>query len=117
MVYGRDTALFAGKLVENIIQAIARDILVEAIRKLEAAGLPVVLHVHDEVVVEIEVSRAQETVEQVRMIMTTLPQWAAGLPLACEVSVANRYGNHISAQTSTETRPTITGVEPEERRS
>jgi DNA polymerase len=70
---------YGGKLVENETQALARDILAHAMPKLEAAGYPIVLHVHDEAVAE--VVKARGTVEEFEAIMAELPPWAEGFPL------------------------------------
>lgn len=73
---------YGGKLVENIVQAIARDALAGAIDRLEAAGLPVVFHVHDEVVID-AVPWASEDVmlQTVVDIMRQPIPWAPDLPL------------------------------------
>ena len=73
---------YGGKLAENITQAVARDCLAEAIDRLEAAGYPVVFHVHDEVVIEAPPEKAQ--LEEVVKIMSQVPAWAQGLPLNAE---------------------------------
>lgn len=70
---------YGGKLVENITQAVARDCLAEAIERLEAAGYPVVFHIHDEVVIDAGPDKAN--LEDVIRIMSEVPAWAAGLPL------------------------------------
>ena len=70
---------YGGKLVENIIQAIARDCLATAIEHLEEAGLPVVFHVHDEVVIECPADKAD--LDAVVRIMTLPIPWALDLPL------------------------------------
>ena len=70
---------YGGKLVENITQATARDCLAEAIDRLEAAGLPVVFHIHDEVV--IDAAPQQGTLDDVIRIMAEPPWWAPDLPL------------------------------------
>ena len=92
VVFGRDTGLYGGKIVENIVQATARDVLVEAILRLEAAGYRVVLHVHDEVVVEVPEEEAQAALEAITRIMEEVPDWLEGCPLDSEVDVADRYG-------------------------
>ena len=80
--------LWRGLACENITQATANDILRYSLRQLEPHG--VVLHVHDEVVLETpEPDRVGELMQQV---MTTPPEWAQGLPLAIEVEMMQRYG-------------------------
>lgn len=70
---------YGGKLAENITQAVARDCLAEAIERLEAAGYPVVFHIHDEVV--IDAKPGKDKLEDVVEIMRQVPSWAQGLPL------------------------------------
>lgn len=70
---------YGGKLVENCVQAIARDCLACSIERLEAAGMPVVFHVHDEVVIDIPSDRAD--LDAVVKIMGAPIPWAADLPL------------------------------------
>ena len=70
---------YSGKLVENVVQAIARDCLAVAIERLEAAGFPVVFHVHDEVVIDCPESQAN--LDEVVELMTKPIPWALGLPL------------------------------------
>ena len=76
--------LWRGLAVENVTQAVANDILRHALRRLE----DVVLHIHDEIVVECVDDRAAE----VERVMCEPPEWAAGLPLAAEVKIMTRYG-------------------------
>ncbi len=71
---------YSGKLTENITQATARDLLAEAMRRMELAGLGIVGHVHDEVI--LEVPKEQYTVDDVCNIMNQNPAWADGLPLS-----------------------------------
>ncbi|WBW49444.1 DNA polymerase [Peptoniphilus equinus] len=68
---------YGGKFVENIVQAIARDILAEAIKRLEDRGFNIVMHIHDEVVIESDSS----SIEEINEIMSLLPSWAPGLIL------------------------------------
>lgn len=73
---------YGGKLVENIVQAIARDCLAIAIENLEAQGLHVVFHIHDEVVIDTPAWADEDTMlETVTKIMTKPIQWAQMLPL------------------------------------
>lgn len=73
---------YGGKLVENIVQAIARDCLAIAIENLEAQGLHVVFHIHDEVVIDTPAWADEDTMlETVTKIMTKPIPWAQMLPL------------------------------------
>ncbi|HEM6287250.1 TPA: DNA polymerase [Streptococcus suis] len=78
---------YGGKLVENIVQATARDILAEAILRLEKNGYPVVFHVHDECIVE----ASGTTIETINELMAQAPDWADGLPLNSEGYVTKYY--------------------------
>lgn len=71
---------YGGKLTENITQATARDCLAEAIERLEAAGYPVVFHVHDEVIIDC----AHGSLDEVIKIMSQPPAWAPDLPLTAD---------------------------------
>ena len=71
---------YSGRLVENATQAIARDILAEAMARIEDKGLDIVAHVHDEVI--IEAPKGKYTVEEICKLMATNPDWCDGLPLA-----------------------------------
>lgn len=70
---------YGGKLVENCVQAVARDCLAQAIENLEKEGLPVVFHIHDEVVIDCRADTA--TLDDVVNIMSRPIPWAPGLPL------------------------------------
>lgn len=73
---------YGGKLVENVVQAIARDCLAETLERLRAAGLDVVFHVHDEVVIDTpRFGTDDEMLDKVVNIMKAPIPWAAGLPL------------------------------------
>jgi DNA polymerase len=76
--------LWKGLACENITQAVANDLLRHSLRQLD----DVVLHVHDEIVIE----TATPDPDALRSIMCTPPDWAKGLPLDAEVSIMERYG-------------------------
>lgn len=71
---------YGPKLVENIVQAASRDILAEAMLRLEKEGFDIVCHVHDEVV--LEVPEGVSSVEEINQIMAVNPEWTDGLPLS-----------------------------------
>ena len=76
---------YGGKLVENVVQAIARDCLAQVIEHLEAAGLPVVFHIHDEVVIDTAAFDTNDAMlDKVVKIMSTPIPWAEGLPLGAD---------------------------------
>ena len=79
---------YGPKFVENIVQATARDILVEAMRRLEAAGYQIVMHVHDEAVIE---APADSSLEDICAIMGQTPAWAGGLLLRADGYVCDFY--------------------------
>lgn len=73
---------YGAKLVENITQAVARDCLAESIMRLDALGIPVVFHVHDEVICEVPID--SYTAEDIAEIMSAPISWAPGLPLKAD---------------------------------
>lgn len=73
---------FGGKLTENIVQATARDLLAEAMLRLRDAGLEIVMHVHDEAVLEVPIGHS--SVDEVCALMAEAPAWADGLPLRAD---------------------------------
>lgn len=70
---------WGGKLVENVVQAVSRDLLAFAMPALERAGYPVVLHVHDEIAAEVAAGAGD--VSEFEKIMSTVPAWAQGWPI------------------------------------
>jgi DNA polymerase len=82
---------YGGKLVENIVQAIARDLLAYSIIALDANGFDVVGHVHDEVIVEVAKETSDFQLEIVEEIMGQAPPWASDLPLGADGYVTNYY--------------------------
>jgi len=70
---------YGGKLTENIVQAVARDVLCYAMLSLEQAGYPIVMHIHDEIVAEVPVGVG--SIENFEYIMSTMPPWASSYPI------------------------------------
>lgn len=81
--------LWYGLAVENCTQAAANDILRYALRELDDLYYDIVLHVHDEIV--IETSDPDQCIKDMTRIMTTPPAWATGLPLGIEIETMTRY--------------------------
>lgn len=71
---------YSGKLVENIVQATARDLLAGALARLEKAGFEVIFSIHDEIVIDTP-QEIEDSLDRVAAIMTVIPPWAEGLPL------------------------------------
>ena len=72
---------YGGRLVENLVQAIARDCLAESLMRLDAEGYKIAMHVHDEVVIDVAANDIQQDLEKVSNIMSEPISWAPGLPL------------------------------------
>ena len=81
--------IWGGTLAENITQALARDLLCHALNGL--SNYRVVLHVHDEIIVETDTEHAEETLGVINHIMETNPPWAEGLPLKAEGYLCSSY--------------------------
>ena len=73
---------YGPKLVENIVQGTARDLLAEAMLRVEKKGYPIVMHCHDEIIAE--VPEGIGSVDEMCEIMAVQPEWAAGLPLRAD---------------------------------
>jgi len=95
---------FGGRLVENIDQAISRDLLVAGIDRVQKHGHEVVMHVHDEIVAEYPEEMVKDalnkkgvleyglgTVKEFEALMSTLPEWAEGCPVDAEGWIGKRY--------------------------
>jgi DNA polymerase len=84
-----DVNLYGGSIVQSITQAIARDLLAEAVVRLEENGYRVVLTVHDEVVCDVPTIRG--SLEEFEKLLCERPVWAKGLPIEAEAYEAERY--------------------------
>jgi hypothetical protein len=82
------THLYGGKLVENYVQAVARDVFLLGINRLERAGYRVLFHVHDEAIVE---APASADPAEIARLLTVPPDWAPTLPVAFEYEVSLFY--------------------------
>jgi DNA polymerase len=95
--HGYRADLYGGLITENIVQAICRDLLAHALvecerqRLIDALGLPVVLHVHDEVVCEVPEHDAERAIRALATVMSTPPAWASGFPIAVEGFTCPHY--------------------------
>ena len=79
---------YGPKFVENVVQATARDILADAMRQLTNAGYRIVMHVHDEVVIE---APGTASLQEICAIMGKTPAWAKGLQLRADGFVCDFY--------------------------
>lgn len=91
--YGQpeERSTYGAKVVENIVQRMGRDLLVEAILRCEAAGIPCVFHAHDEAIFEVDADNAKDACDETRQLFTTVPDWAWGIPIAVSGGIFDRY--------------------------
>lgn len=82
---------YGGKLTENVVQAIARDLLGDAMLRMQDEGYEIVASVHDEVIVEVPEINAKDHYNRLVEIMSTPPQWAEDLPLNADGGVMMFY--------------------------
>lgn len=87
----QETETYGGKLVENVVQAIARDCLAETLLKLDALGMDIQMHVHDEVVIQIPEKDADKTLKTTTDTMGEPLEWAPGLNLKADGYICNYY--------------------------
>jgi DNA polymerase bacteriophage-type len=83
---------YGGSLFNNIIQGTCRDFLADCMVQLDGAGADIVLHVHDEIVLETSDAKAKSARQNMEWFMKVLPPWAAGFPLHAECKITQRYG-------------------------
>lgn len=85
------TRTYGGKITENVVQAIARDCLAEFMNRLDKLGFDIVMHVHDEVVLEVPEAAAEEKLKEALELMQVPPAWALDLPLKGAGFAADYY--------------------------
>lgn len=85
-------ATYGGAIMQNTMEGICRDLLVDCMLALHEAGAQIVLHVHDEIVIEVEKAKAEAARAEMQRLMRTPSEWAAGFPLWADCKVMTRYG-------------------------
>lgn len=88
--WGRE-GTYSGKLTENADQAISADVIATALLRSEKHGMPIAIHVHDEIVSEVPKEEAAEAVHETTALMTKPIKWARGLPLGAKTFQSPRY--------------------------
>ena len=83
--------VWGGLLAENLSQALARDIFAHIMTRLHNKGHEIILHVHDEVVIECDEEKAEEVLKEVLTVMSAPPPWIPDIPLAAEGKILNKY--------------------------
>jgi DNA polymerase len=81
--------MYGGRWAENCTSAAARDLLVEAMKRLQAVGYVLVLHTHDEIVAEMPAG--QGSAEELKCLLAEVPAWAQGMPIAAKVFESARF--------------------------
>ena len=87
----RYSRVWGGRICENIVQAVAFDLLLASLLRMRDAGLKIAFHVHDEIVVVAKTKDAEDVARMMVACMTEPPEWARGLPLATEPEIMPRY--------------------------
>jgi DNA polymerase len=87
----KNVLVYGGLLVENYVQALAREVFAKALLNLHAAGYDVRVHVHDEAVAVLPIRTAEQDLQAIIDIMSVTPDWLPGCPIACEGHITERY--------------------------
>lgn len=89
------TNTYGGKLTENVVQATAADLMRDALIKCEYGGIPVVMHIHDELVADVPEVVAEASLNRMIGIMRDAPAWAEGVPLDADGFTQKFYSKEI----------------------
>jgi DNA polymerase I-like protein with 3'-5' exonuclease and polymerase domains len=82
---------WGGSVCENVVQACARDVFMDCCMRIEDAGYPIIMHIHDEVVCLVPEENSDVSLGNIVEIMSTAPEWAEGLPIAAEGHLSPFY--------------------------
>lgn len=88
--HGYRKTLYGGLLMENVVQAASRDLLADAMVRLDPC-FPIVLHVHDELVFEVPEKQGADALREIALAMSSPPAWADGFPVRVEGFTSKRY--------------------------
>lgn len=83
--------IYGGLLCENCTQATARDILADAILRLDEAGYKTLFSVHDEVIIAVPEEQAEKALQDIRRLMCISPDWMPDIPLEVSAEIADCY--------------------------
>ena len=83
--------MWGGLVAENASQALARDIFADMLLRVEKEGHKIIMHVHDEMVVEVTNDKAEETLQNIIDVMSKPPSWIPDIPISAEGSILTRY--------------------------
>ena len=84
-------SIYGANVFQNMVQGCARDVMAQHISAIHDAGYDIILHVHDEVVVEVAEKDAEQAKSDITDIMSTAPEWLEGCPLDSKAEIAKRY--------------------------
>jgi DNA polymerase len=102
----RGKQMYGGKWAENVTSAVARDLLVEAMKRLRAGGYVLVLHTDDEIVAEMPIGKG--SLEEFKRLLVEVPAWAHGLPVALARVLLHGKAGRLKATAA----PTASGAHP-----
>jgi hypothetical protein len=88
-----DESLWGGKILENVVQALARIVIMQAALRLAQRGLRFALQSHDELVFVVPTEQVEAAKKTISDEMTKTPEWLPGLPVAVEIGIGDNYGD------------------------